>query len=213
MSYEQQRKNLVDNLKREGYIRSERVKDAFLRIPREDFLPLQQRPYAYADTPLQIGHGQTISAPHMVAIMCEALVLHEGQNVLEIGTGSGYHAAIIAVAIGDTSHVHTIERFAHLANVAETNLQKASITNVTVHIGDGSKGLPSFQPYDRIYVTAAAPAIPPPLIEELKEDGILLVPVGNVYCDLIRIDKHQGKTQSTSLGGCMFVPLVGEFGF
>ena len=213
MSYDQQRKTLVDTLKREGYIRSEHVKDAFLRIPREDFLPPQQRPYAYADTPLQIGHGQTISAPHMVAIMCEALDLHEGQKILEIGTGSGYHAAIIAAIIGNTGHVYTIERFAHLANIAVDNLQKANITNVTVHTGDGSKGLPAFQPYDRISVTAAAPAIPPPLIEELKEDGKLLVPVGNIYCDLIRVEKHQGTTQSTSLGGCMFVPLVGEFGF
>ena len=212
MSYEQLRKTLVENLNRERYIQSERVKDAFLRIPREDFLPLNQRPYAYVDTPLQIGHGQTISAPHMVAIMCEALDLHEGQKVLEIGTGSGYHAAIIAVIVGDTGHVYTIERFAHLAKIAESNLHQANIMNVTVSIGDGSKGLPAFQPYDRIYVTAAAPAIPPPLIEELKEDGKLLVPVGNVYCDLIRLEKHEGKTHSTSLGGGMFVPLVGEFG-
>lgn len=213
MSYEQQRRRLVDNLKREGYIHSERVENAFLRIHREDFVPLQQRPYAYADTPLQIGHGQTISAPHMVALMCEALNLHEGHTVLEIGTGSGYHAAIIAVIVGDTGRVHTIERFTHLANLAEENLRKADITNVIVHIGDGSKGLPTDQPYDRIYVTAAAPTIPPPLVEELKEDGILLIPVGNVYCDLIRVEKHLGRTQSTTLGGCMFVPLVGEYGF
>jgi protein-L-isoaspartate(D-aspartate) O-methyltransferase len=149
----------------------------------------------------------------MVAIMCEALDLKKGQKVLEIGAGSGYHAAIVATIIGDTGHVYTIERFEHLAQTANENLQRAHITNVTVLIGDGSKGLPDHQPYERIYVTAAAPAIPPPLIDELAEDGKLLVPVGNMYCDLILAEKHEGKTQTRSLGGCVFVPLVGEYGF
>ncbi len=213
MSYDQQRRTLIDNLSRDGYIRSDKVKDAFLQVPREEFLPPDQRPYAYVDSPLQIGHGQTISAPHMVAIMCEALDLKESQNILEIGAGSGYHAAIVAKIIGDHGHVYTIERFDHLAQTAQENLDRAHIANVTVQIGDGSKGLPEHQPYDRIYVTAAAPAIPPPLITELADGGKLLVPVGDVYCDLILLEKHGQKTHSRSLGGCMFVPLVGEYGF
>jgi len=212
MTYTQQRQHLVDNLRHEGYLHTPQIIDAFLHIPREQFLPQKLQPSAYIDTPLPIGSGQTISAPHMVAIMCEALDLHPGHNVLEIGTGSGYHAAIVATIISPTGHLHTIERFAHLAHTAEKNLQQAHITNVTVHTGDGSKGLPAHQPYDRIYVTAAAPLIPPPLIEELTDGGKLLIPVGSLYCDLIRVEKHAGTTQSTSLGGCMFVPLVGEHG-
>jgi protein-L-isoaspartate(D-aspartate) O-methyltransferase len=213
MSYEQQRKTLVDNLISEGYIKSKPVKEAFLTLPREAFLPPDQQPYAYVDTPLQIGQGQTISAPHMIAIMCEALDLHPGQHVLEIGTGSGYHAAIVATIIKPTGHIYTIERHHHLAQTAQENLNRTHITNATVETGDGSKGLPEHQPYDRIYVTAAAPHTPPPLIKELKEDGKLLVPVGDMYCDLILTEKQHGTTQSKSLGGCVFVPLVGKYGF
>lgn len=213
MSTNDDRKNLVTNLQREGYIKNDAIKRAFLQIPRENFLPPDQRPYAYIDTPLQIGHGQTISAPHMVAIMCEALDLHPGQKVLEVGAGSGYHAAIVATIIGPTGHVYTVERYSHLAQTAEENLHRTHITNVTVKTGDGSKGLPEYQPYDRIYVTAAAPDVPPPLIEELADGGKLLVPVGDVYCDLILIEKKGGTTRSKTLGGCVFVPLVGEYGF
>ena len=213
MPYEQQRKTLVENLQRAGYIRDQKIKEAFLRIPREEFLPAHKRPYAYVDTPLKIGHGQTISAPHMVAIMCEALDLQEGHHVLEIGAGSGYHAAIVATIVGEHGHVYTIERYDRLAKTAQENLQRVHITNVTVQIGDGSKGLPAHQPYDRIYVTAAAPTIPPPLIDELKDGGKLLVPVGDIYCDLTLVEKHGGQTQSRSLGGCVFVPLIGEYGF
>jgi protein-L-isoaspartate(D-aspartate) O-methyltransferase len=213
MSYEQQRKILVERLASEGYIKSDQVKEAFLTVPREAFLPPDQQPYAYVDSPLQIGHGQTISAPHMVAIMAEALDLHPGHKVLEIGTGSGYHAAIVATIIGPTGHIYTIERFTHLANTAQENLTHTHITNATVKIGDGSKGLPEHQPYDRIYVTAAAPQAPPPLIEELGNDGKLLVPVGDMYCDLVLIEKKHGDVHFKTLGGCVFVPLVGEYGF
>jgi protein-L-isoaspartate(D-aspartate) O-methyltransferase len=213
MTYEQQRTALVTRLTSEGYIHSDTVKHAFLTIHRETFLPPDQQPYAYDDTPLQIGHDQTISAPHMVAIMTEALDLHPGQHVLEIGAGSGYHAAIVATIIAPTGHLYTIERLAHLAQNATDNLAKAHITNATVITGDGSEGLPDHQPYDRIYVTAASPKIPPPLMDQLNENGKLLVPVGDVYCDLILAEKHEGKIHTKSLGGCVFVPLIGKYGF
>jgi protein-L-isoaspartate(D-aspartate) O-methyltransferase len=168
--------------------------------------------YAYADTPLDIGEGQTISAPHMVALMCEALDIAEGQKILEIGTGSGYHAAVVAQLVGKTGHVYSIERRASLARQAKENLKNTDTLNVTVEIGDGSQGLALYQPYDRVYVTAASPMIPPPLVDQLKDPGKLLVPVGDMYCELTLLEKKEGKIKTCSLGGCVFVPLVGKYG-
>jgi protein-L-isoaspartate(D-aspartate) O-methyltransferase len=210
--YEQERGQLVTNLCREGYIKTERVKQAFLTIPREAFLPDSLKDYAYVDTPLEIGQGQTISAPHMVAIMCESLDVKDGQKILEIGTGSGYHAAIVAQLIGKTGHVYTIERLESLAKKAKENLKHIGCTNVIVEVGDGSCGLPLYQPYDRIYVTCAAPYMPQPLIDQLQECGKLLVPIGDMYCDLILLEMKKGKSVMHHLGGCVFVPLVGKYG-
>jgi protein-L-isoaspartate(D-aspartate) O-methyltransferase len=184
----------------------------FLTVPREAFIPDSLKNYAYVDTPLDIGQGQTISAPHMVAIMCESLDIKVGQKILEIGTGSGYHAAIVAKLVGDTGQVYTIERFGSLAKKAIENLKRIGITNVIVEVGDGSCGLSSYQPYDRIYATCAAPKIPQPLIDQLQDSGKLLVPVGDVYCELILLEKEKGKTVEYRLGGCVFVPLVGKYG-
>ncbi len=210
--YEEERDRLISNLVAEGYIKSEPVREAFCAVPREAFVPANTKKYAYADTPLDIGEGQTISAPHMVAIMCEALDIQVGQKILEIGTGSGYHAAIVAALVGVTGHVYSIERRAALANQAKEHLKQAGVSNVTVEIGDGSEGLALYQPYDRIYVTAASPRIPPPLIEQLRDPGKLLVPVGDMYCDLTLLEKKAGTTRTHSLGGCVFVPLVGKYG-
>jgi protein-L-isoaspartate(D-aspartate) O-methyltransferase len=210
--YKQERERLVTNLCIEGYIKTERVKQAFLTVPREAFIPDSLKNYAYVDTPLDIGQGQTISAPHMVAIMCESLDIKDDQKILEIGTGSGYHAAIVAKLVGDTGQVYTIERFESLAKKAIENLKRIGITNVIVEVGDGSCGLPSYQPYDRIYVTCAAPKIPQPLIDQLQDSGKLLVPVGDIYCELILLEKEKGKTVEYRLGGCVFVPLVGKYG-
>jgi protein-L-isoaspartate(D-aspartate) O-methyltransferase len=210
--YEEERNRLVSNLVSEGYIKSEPVRHAFCAVPREAFVPDYMKKYAYTDTPLEIGEGQTISAPHMVAIMCEALDLQLGQKILEVGTGSGYHAAIVAALIGATGHVYSIERWPLLANQAKEHLKNTSVMNVTVAIGDGSEGLALYQPYDRIYVTAASPRIPPPLIEQLRDPGKLLVPVGDMYCDLTLFEKKTGTTRTRSLGGCVFVPLVGKHG-
>jgi protein-L-isoaspartate(D-aspartate) O-methyltransferase len=210
--YEQERQRLVKNLTREGYIKTESVKQAFLTIPRETFLSDSLKNYAYVDIPLEIGQDQTISAPHMVAIMCESLDIKDGQKILEIGTGSGYHAAIVAQLVGKTGLVYTIERFESLAKKAKENLKQIGCTNVIVEVGDGSCGLPLYQPYDRIYVTCAAPNLPQPLIDQLQDSGKLLVPVGDKFCELTLLEMKKGKSVIHRLGGCVFVPLIGKYG-
>jgi len=149
------REQLVNRLVKDSYIKSDIVKKAFLTIPRENFVPEYLKLQAYVDRPLEIGKGQTISAPHMVAIMCEALDIQKKQKILEIGAGSGYHAAIVSQLLGEKGHIYTIERFEDLAKTAEQNLKNTDITNVTVVVGDGSEGLKKYEPYDRIYVTCA----------------------------------------------------------
>jgi protein-L-isoaspartate(D-aspartate) O-methyltransferase len=211
--FEHDKKQLALRLRKEGYIKSNRVEHAFLTIPREEFVPRNLRNYAYVDTPLDIGNGQTISAPHMVAIMCEALDIQKGHNILEIGTGSGYHAAIVAELVGKTGVVYSIERFASLATRAQQNLQNIHCSNVKVEVGDGSCGLPAYQPYDRIYVTCAAPSIPQALIDQLKDPGKLLIPIGDMYCELTLLVKEKKRQTLHQLGGCVFVPLVGRYGF
>jgi protein-L-isoaspartate(D-aspartate) O-methyltransferase len=211
--YEEERERLIINLWRNGYIKTEPVKQAFLTVPREEFIPGFLKNYSYVDTPLDIGQGQTISAPHMVAIMCEALDIKKGQKILEVGAGSGYHAAIVAQLVGGTGKVYTIERFESLAKKAKENLKQIGCTNIIVEVGDGSCGLPSHQPYDRIYITCAAPCIPQPLIDQLHDPGKLLIPVGDMYCELTLLEKEKGKTALHHLGGCVFVPLVGKYGY
>lgn len=170
---------------------------------------------AYVDTPLPIGEGQTISAPHMVAIMAEQLELKDGMKVLEIGAGSGYHAAVCAEIVGTEGHIYTIERISELAAFAEKNLARTGYgKNVTVIFADGTRGLPEHAPYDRIFVAAGAPDIPSPLTEQLADGGKLLVPVGGrFYQDLIRVQKRGQKLVKENLGGCVFVPLIGEYGY
>ena len=212
MSYIEKRKTLVQNLIYEGRILSDLVKKAFLKTPRELFLPDHLKKYAYVDTPLEIGKGQTISAPHMVAIMCEELDIKPGQKILEIGAGSGYHAGVVANMVGEKGHIYSIERFTELAEKAKENLKKANIKNVKIEIGDGSVGFLKYAPYDRIYVTCGAPNIPKPLINQLKDPGKLLIPVGNTICNLILLEKKNKKTSTFNRGGCAFVPLVGKYG-
>ena len=213
MDFAHSRRLLVDSLKRRRYISSSSVENAFLNVPREQFIPQNLQRRAYDDTPLSIGNGQTISAPHMVAIMCEALDIKKGQKILEIGAGSGYHAAIVSKLVGETGHVYSVERIECLAEQAKNNLESIGIKNVTVAHGDGSEGLPNNSPYDRIYVTCASPRAPEPLLEQLKDAGKLLIPIGNRICRLELIEKKGEQIQSTDLGGCAFVPLVGKHGF
>ncbi|RLF49656.1 MAG: protein-L-isoaspartate O-methyltransferase, partial [Thermoplasmata archaeon] len=162
----EERKKLVEMLVKRGDIQDERVIKAMLEVKRHLFVPAHLQHLAYVDSPLEIGYGQTISAPHMVAIMAEKLCLREGHKVLEIGAGSGYHAAVVAHIVGESGHVYSVERVPELANFARENIRKAALDKrVTVVVGDGSKGLPKYAPYDRIYATCAAPEIPKPLIE------------------------------------------------
>ena len=204
---------LITSLKREGQIKTKIVEKAFLNVQREKFVPELLKKHAYVDTPLEIGNGQTISAPHMVAIMCETLDIKKGQTILEIGTGSGYHAAIVSKIVGEKGHVYTIERFSSLAKKAKKNLENANIKNVTVEVSDGSNGLPQYAPYERIYVTCSSPKIPIPLLEQLKDPGKMLVPVGRLICQLKLIEKKEGRITSKDICGCAFVPLIGKHGF
>lgn len=206
------KKILIEELEQRGYIQSQCVKKAFQHIPREQFIPKRLREHAYEDMPLFIGNGQTISAPHMIAIMIEELELRPGLKILEVGTGSGYHAALVSQIIGSEGRVYSIERFEDLAEQARTNLKKVGIENVTVKHGDGSRGLSLHQPYDRIFVTCAAPSIPQPLKDQIDDPGIILIPVGKTFCQLIKYKKENEKESSKNLMGCSFVPLIGEFG-
>lgn len=210
-----ERDRLIASLQRRGYITDHRVEEAMRRVPREEFIPSDMWDEAYVDSPLPIGDGQTISAPHMVAIMAEQLDLKPGQKVLEIGAGSGYHAAVCAELVAPDGHIYTIERISSLASFAEENLKRTGYSKlVTVIFGDGTKGLPEHAPYDRIFVAAAAPDVPAPLSEQLADGGKMLVPVGGrFYQDLVRIERDGKKFKKENLGGCVFVPLIGEFGY
>ncbi|OYT33408.1 protein-L-isoaspartate O-methyltransferase [Archaeoglobales archaeon ex4484_92] len=211
--YEEKRKRLAERLKYELNL-SERVFKAILKVPRHIFVPPQYKIEAYIDTPLPIGHGQTISAPHMVAIMCDLLDLKEGEKVLEIGTGCGYHAAVVAEIVGKKGKVVTIERIPELAKTAIDNLRALGYSNVLVVIGDGSKGYETESPYDKIYVTAAAPEIPKPLINQLKLGGKMVIPIGNSIQWLYIVEKDEkGKITKWNWGSVRFVPLIGEYGF
>ncbi len=210
------RNRLVDGLAARGYVTKPDVLEAMKAVRRHLFVPEQCRADAYDDRPLDIGEGQTISAPHMVGIMAEKLDIHKGHRVLEIGGGSGYHAAVVAHIVGPTGHVYSVERISSLAARARRNLEEAGyLGNVTMVVGDGTLGLPEHSPYDRVFVAAASPGIPPPLFEQLREGGKMLVPVGEVYVgqDLMMVEKRSGKPVSSNLGGCVFVPLIGEHGF
>lgn len=213
MDVNQQKALLIEKLKKEGRIISPVVEDAFKKIPRERFVPSHLKYQAYDDRPLDIGHGQTISAPHMVAIMVEALDIHKGQKILEIGAGSGYHAAIVSRLVGDQGEVYSIERLPALAKLAQQHLNDAQISNVSVVIGDGSVGLKEYASYDRIYVTCSAPSTPKILFDQLNETGKLLIPVGGMMAQLLLFEKKGDEIFRRDLGGCAFVPLVGKYGY
>jgi len=213
MDFNYQRQRLILKLKKEGYIQSKNVELAFLKTPRENFINEMYLNSAYADNPLDIGYGQTISAPHMVAIICEKLNLKKGQKILEIGSGSGYHAAIISNIIGETGILFSIERIPSLADFAKSNLKKSKIENVEIIIGDGSFGFSKEAPFDRIYLTCATPRFPQNLIKQLKDPGKLIAPVGNVFCILKSLEKINGKEIIESYGGCAFVPMIGKNGY
>jgi protein-L-isoaspartate(D-aspartate) O-methyltransferase len=206
----------VEKLFNQGYINTEKVKEAMLKVPREEFMPAENSSYAYLDRPFSIGNGQTISAPHMVAIIAEKLELTDGMNILEIGTGLGYNAAVVAEVVGKKGHVYTIERIPSLVKKSRENLKKTGYSDrVTVIEGDGTIGYPNKAPYDRIYGTASAPKIPEPLKEQLKTGGKLIIPMGSdYYQELVSVMRiTDDEYQTRNLGGVVFVPMIGKHGW
>jgi protein-L-isoaspartate(D-aspartate) O-methyltransferase len=209
MSFDSNRRSMVIEQLAERGIRNSRVLSAMERVPRERFVVTGQEDQAYADRALSIECGQTISQPYIVALMTEALELEGAENVLEIGTGSGYQAAVLAEL---SAHVVTIERHRELSERAAAVLAGLGYQNVTLIVGDGSEGWAALAPYDRIIVTAAAADVPPALVEQLAEGGVLVIPLGDKEGQVLEaLRKVNGRMQSTALSGCRFVPLVGQF--
>jgi protein-L-isoaspartate(D-aspartate) O-methyltransferase len=202
---------MVQQQLRERDIADERVLAAMERVPRELFVPANLRDRAYDDAALPIGAGQTISQPYMVARICEALGLAGTERVLDVGTGSGYQAAVLAEL---ASEVDTIERIPELAETARANLAAAGYGNVRVHVGDGTRGLPERAPFGAIAVAAAAPELPPSLYEQLEPSGRLVIPVGRRRVQRLElvVRSPEGPAVVKSVP-CRFVPLVGEEGF
>jgi protein-L-isoaspartate(D-aspartate) O-methyltransferase len=185
-----------------------RVMDAMAEVPRHEFVPGHEQAYAYANGPLPIGQGQTISQPYIVALMTDLLECGQGDRVLEIGTGSGYQAAVLSRVVGQ---VYSVEIIAGLAEQAKERLNRLGYANVETRHGDGYKGWPEHAPFDGILVTAAAPSVPPPLIEQLAEGARLVIPVGQPYShqQLMVIRKRaDGSVHTTDVLGVAFVPLT-----
>ncbi|MCQ8893325.1 MAG: protein-L-isoaspartate(D-aspartate) O-methyltransferase [Methanolinea sp.] len=209
--WEKEREAMVEHQIAARGIADRRVLDAMRKVPRHLFVPAGYESAAYRDFPLPIGHGQTISQPYIVALMTELLAVSPGDRVLEVGAGSGYQAAVLAT-LG--AEVISMERIPEVARIAEGNLRRAGYTGVRVVVGDGTRGYPSAAPYQGIIITAAAPAVPEPLVDQLAEGGRLVAPVGGRDLqELVRLEKRGGKVTRTSHGGVVFVPLLGEFGW
>ncbi len=201
------RDRMVTTLAERYDIHDEAVLRAMARVPRHLFVPASQRRNAYEDRPLPIGYGQTISQPFIVAYMTQVIGVTEDSRVLEIGTGSGYQAAVLAEI---TDKVYTIEIVPELAMSAEEHLRLAEVDTVRVRHGDGYYGWPDAAPFDAIIVTAAAPHIPPPLIEQLKDGGKMVIPVGSPYLtqQLVLVEKEKGRPRTRNLIPVRFVPLT-----
>jgi protein-L-isoaspartate(D-aspartate) O-methyltransferase len=207
MGAEEDKITLLTKLVSDGYLKSGKVIDAFREVNRELFVPGEQAMLAYKDYPLDIGHGQTISAPHMAALMTELLRPAKKDSVLEIGTGCGYQACILAKLAG---MVTTVEIDPDLAYAAQENLKKSGCGNARVVLGDGTFGYPQLAPYDRIIVTCAVPEIFQSWKNQLRDGGILVVPVGGFYRQELTVVRRRGSefTEETH-GACVFVPMRG----
>ena len=192
-------------------VTDERVLAALRRVPRHWFVPEEYANIAYSDSPLPIGHGQTISQPYIVALMTELLELEGEENVLEVGTGSGYQAALLAYL---AHKVHSIERYTELADKADEVMMRMGMTNVLVHVGDGSLGLPKYAPFQAIMITAAAPHVPQPIFDQLAEGGRLVLPVGGAGGQMLdRWRKQAGEFTQEHITPVAFVPLRGQHGW
>jgi protein-L-isoaspartate(D-aspartate) O-methyltransferase len=209
--FEAERREMVARQIRDRGIRSARVLEAMETVPRHLFVPTERLREAYADEPQPIGEGQTISQPFMVAAMAEALSLEGRERVLEVGCGSGYQAAVVSRLARE---VIAVETQPVLVTSARERLARLGYANVMVEEGDGSEGWLAAAPYDAILVTAAAPEVPKPLIEQLVEGGRLVIPVGgSKHQELLRIVKREDRTTEQSLYTCRFVPLIGRYGW
>ncbi len=206
-NYVEVRKDMVEQQIKHRGIKDLRVLEAVSKVKRHLYVPENLQQFAYADEPLPIGYGQTISQPYIVAYMTAALQLEKDDHVLEIGTGSGYQAAILAEIV---SQVYTIEIVEPLALASKKNLFRNGYRNIHFKIGDGYQGWPEAAPFDAIIVTAAPPQIPQPLIDQLKEGGRMIIPVGIGYQKLILITRENGKVKKESLLPVRFVPMTGK---
>jgi len=206
MDFAAERARLIEHLSRE--IKDRRVLKVMAHIPRERFVPEENRHLAYEDIPLPIGLEQTISQPFIIALMTEALELTGTEKVLEIGTGSGYQAAILAEL---AQHVVTVERLPKLAETAKKVLDSLDYRNIEIHLSGETLGWPEEAPYEAILVTAGAPRVPPELIAQLAIGGRMVIPVGSRYLqELVKITRRRKKNKVENLGGCRFVALVGK---
>lgn len=211
MDFDQLRQEMVETQLIPRGISDQRVLAAFRQVPRQEFLPENISSAAYDDRALPIGENQTMSQPYMVAVMTEKLKLKGNETVLEVGTGSGYQAAILAELC---QKVYTIERFADLSQQAKEAVQKVGCTKVEFIVSDGTEGYDKAAPYDAILVTAGCPGLPKPLIEQLKDGGRLVIPVGDAFQQILTTVTKQGnKTSVEESVPCVFVPLVGKFGW
>ena len=203
-----QRQRMVERQLKARGIKDERVLAAMGKVPREEFVPPESRDASYEDGPLPIGHDQTISQPYIVAFMTEQLRLKPGDRVLEIGTGSGYQAAILADLV---SEIHSVEIVEPLARDAEATLQRLGYKNVHVKIGDGYKGWPNAAAFDAIIVTCAPDKVPQPLIDQLKDGGRMVIPVGEQFAQqLYLLEKKNGQLKESVTLPVRFVPMLRE---
>jgi len=209
--YAVQREEMIEKQLRRRGIHDAAVLAAMMAVPRHEFVSEDVGAHAYDDLPLPIGSGQTISQPYIVAAMTAVLHLQPGDRVLEIGTGCGYHAAVLSRL---AKEVFTIERRPELASSASATLARLGYSNAHVHCGDGTLGLPELAPFDAILVAAAAPAVPKPLLAQLAEGGRIILPVGDAEHQELQLIEKRGDTFPTKmLEGCRFVPLLGYHGW
>lgn len=205
------RKNMVEDQIASRGVRDPRVLEAMMRVPRHRFIPENMQVRAHEDAPLPIGDGQTISQPYMVAWMTELLHLRDTDKVLEVGTGSGYQAAILCEL---SARVFSIEKYSSLAAKAGERLSSLGYNNITIRVGDGTCGWPEEAPFDGIIVTAGAPSVPQSLMEQLADGGRLVIPVGSSGMQMLTLVTREGAKYHTSEEGtCVFVPLVGKYGW
>ena len=211
IDFDSARDRMVTNQIGARGVSDERVLEVLRKVPRHLFISPESQSFAYSDCPIQIGLGQTISQPYIVGLMTELLQVRPGDKVLEIGTGSGYQAAILAELAGV---VHTVERHPELAQEAEARLNGLGYDNVFIHSGDGSLGHAQDAPYDRILVTAASPSVPPALKAQLADGGRLVIPVGTRYSQVLEICERKGEYFSAARHiAVVFVPLIGKEGW